>query len=84
MIHSMSGGVLSDGGIYFFAKVRFEDTVGWYLAPHGVKAGDRVLAPFRGESREGTVERTEVCTAQTAPVPIARANTIERVLPENA
>ena len=81
MIHSMSGGVLSDGGIYTFAKVRFEDTVGWYLAPRGVKAGDRVMAPFRGESREGVVERIESCTAQTAPVPPSRAQEIERILP---
>ena len=79
MIHSMSGGVLSDSGIYFFAKVRFEDTVGWYLAPRGVKAGDRVVAPFGTASREGVVERTETCTAQTAPVPVGRAREIERV-----
>ena len=80
MIHSMSGGVLSDGGIYYFAKVRLEETVGWYLAPRGVKAGDRVIVPFGGKSREGVVERTETCTAQTAPVPLSRAREIERVL----
>lgn len=81
MIHSMSGGVLSDGSIYTFAKVRFDGGVGWYLAPRGVKAGDRVLAPYRGEPREGAVERTENCTAQTAPVPLSRAQQIERILP---
>ena len=80
MIHSMSGGVLSDGMMYTFAKVRFEDTIGWYLAPRGVKAGDRVIAPVRGESREGVVERLEVCSAQTAPVPLSRVLQIERVL----
>ena len=80
MIHSMSGGVLSDNGIYTFAKVRFEDTVGWYIAPRGVKAGDRVMAPLRGVSREGRVERIETCTAQTAPIPLSRAQEIERVI----
>ena len=84
MIHSMSGGVLSDGSIYTFAKVRFEDGMGWYLAPRGVKAGDKVAAPYRGESCTGTVERTEVCSAQTAPVPLSRVQEIERVLSENA
>ena len=76
----MSGGVLSDGMMYTFAKVRFEDTVGWYLAPRGVKAGDRVLAPLKGTSAEGVVERLEACSKQTAPVPLSRAQEIERVL----
>lgn len=80
MIHSMSGGVLSDSGIYFFAKVRLADTMGWYLAPRTVKAGDRVIVPYGNTSREGVVERTETCTAQTAPVPVGRAREIERVL----
>ena len=80
MIHSMSGGVLSDGEIYFFAKVRLEERVGWYLAPRGVKAGDRVIVPFGEKSCEGVVERTESCTAQTAPISPRRAREIERVI----
>lgn len=82
MIHSLSGGVIADNGIYNFAKVRFEETPAWYLAPRGVKAGDRVLAPYGrdGAIKEGTVERVETCTAQTAPVPLSHAREIISVL----
>ena len=45
MIHSLSGGVLSDGGICFFAKVDVAGTPAWYLAPRRLEAGTRVVVP---------------------------------------
>ncbi len=73
MIHSLSGGVISDGNIYDFAKVRVEGAPRWYLNGCGAKEGDRVLVPVGYLSAEGVVERVESCTAQTAPVPVRRA-----------
>ena len=80
MIHSLSGGVLGDGGVYTFAKVRVEETPCWYLAPRGVKAGSRVRVPFGRGTAEGTVERVEACTPHTAPVPMNRAREILEIL----
>lgn len=81
MIHSLSGGVLSDGGVYTFAKVETQENTRWYLSPFPVKAGDRVSVPFglSGE-REGVVLKTEDCTAQTAPCSVKRAPEIIKVL----
>ena len=47
MIHSLAGGVLADGEIYTFAKVRAREEATWYLVPElvFVKEGDRVLVP---------------------------------------
>lgn len=83
MIHSLSGGTLSDGEIYTFAKVRAGETVLWCLAPMKVEAGDRVLVLCGREEVEGQVERVEHCTRQTAPVPMRAAREILLVLPKN-
>ncbi len=81
MIHSLSGGVLADNGIYTFVKVEVEGAPRWYLAGEfRVKAGDRVRVLFNGKECEGTVLRTEDCTRQTAPVPLNRAAAILAVL----
>lgn len=80
MIHSLSGGVLADGGNYLFAKVGICGTVRWYLAPFPVEAGERVLAPFGEELAEGVVLRTEMCTPQTAPCPMKRVRSLEKRL----
>ncbi len=82
MIHSLSGGVLADNTPKLFAKVEMGGAPCWYLSPFQVEAGDRVLAPFgrEGTLAEGTVLKTELCTPQTAPVPMKRARQIERVL----
>lgn len=81
MIHSLSGGVISDGGVYTFAKVETEGAPRWYVAPFPVKEGDTVIVPYGtyGE-RRGKVLKTENCTAHTAPVPLSRAQEILRVL----
>ncbi len=73
MIHSMSGGVLSDGSVYTFAKVEAGGVPRWYLAPFPVSEGMKVVVPCGRELAEGTVVRVETCTRQTAPVPVSRA-----------
>ena len=83
MIHSLSGGTLSDGEIYTFAKVRANGSVLWCLAPMKVETGDRVLILLEREETEGEVERVEHCTRQTAPVPMRAAREILSVLPKN-
>ncbi len=80
MIHSLSGGVLARNESMLFAKVEIEGAPHWYLAPFFVSAGDKVLAPLDGALAEGTVLRTELCTQQTAPVPVKRARAIEKKL----
>ena len=84
MIHSMAGGVLGDQGVYTFAKVETEGVPMWYLAPMPVAAGQRVVVPAGRASRavEGVVLRVETCTPHTAPVPVGRAKSILRVLPQ--
>ncbi len=77
MIHSLSGGVLSEGGLHRFAKVEVLGSPKWYLAPFPVEAGERVLAPVGGKSVEGTVLKVELCTAQTAPWPMNRIAELE-------
>ena len=64
MIHSLAGGVLADGEIYTFAKVRAGEEAMWYLVPEGHL------------TREGVVEKLERCTRQTAPVPMSRVKEI--------
>lgn len=82
MIHSLCGGVLSDGSVYTFAKISVEDAPYWYVTRIALSAGDRVLVPFgkRETPCEGTVMRVETCTAQTAPVPVARAKEVIKLI----
>ena len=84
MIHSLSGGVIADGTIYTFAKVRVGEVPMWFIAPFAVKAGDRVLVPLGGGTAEGEVERTENCSPATAPVSLKRAREILALLPKNS
>ena len=78
MIHSLAGGVLADGEIYTFAKVRAGEEAMWYLVPElvFVEEGDRVLVSEGHLTREGVVEKLERCTRQTAPVPMSRVKEI--------
>lgn len=71
MIHSLAGGVLSDGQIYTFAKISFGEETAWYIAPDllFLKEGDKVLVPKGHMSIEGTVVKLERGTKQTAPAP---------------
>lgn len=78
MIHSMSGGVLSEYDSYTFAKVCFdgEQQGYWYIADFDVSVGDRVSAPRfpSGSGAPATVIKIEPnVSGQVAPVPIKRA-----------
>ena len=82
MIHSLSGGVIADDGIYTFVKVDAEGTPRWYLAPvFRPKAGDRVRVPLGGGECVATVLRVESCSRQTAPVPLNRVQSILEIFP---
>lgn len=77
MIHSMSGGVLSEYGVYTFVKVRFdpEQTPYWYVSDFEVQEGDSVLAPFGASGlgkRAIVIKVEEGVSGQVAPVPIKR------------
>lgn len=84
MIHSLAGGVIADNELHTFLKVQAEDVPRWYLAPYALAPGRRVLVPVGhdGRAAEGVVLRTERCTRQTAPVPLVRARSVLRVLPD--
>ena len=76
MIHSMSGGVLSEYGTYTFVKVKFDgdDRPYWYVSDFEVEEGDRVSAPFGTTNKPATVLRVEHnVSGQVSPVPIRRA-----------
>ncbi len=78
MIHSLSGGVISDGGIYAFVKVEVEGAPRWYLSPaFTVKVGDRVIVECGGKRYTAEVLKVEKCTPQTAPCPMSRVREIE-------
>lgn len=84
MIHSLSGGVIADNGIYTFVKVDVAGMPRWFLSGGlRVKAGDRVRVPDVGGEKTGVVIRTEDCTPQTSPVPFKRAAAILAVAEEN-
>lgn len=80
MIHSLSGGVLSDKEVYAFAKVDVQGTPAWYLAPQKADVGAKVIVPFGSGRAQGEVVRVEYCTRQTAPVSLSRAKSILRVV----
>lgn len=80
MIHSMSGGVLSDNEVYTFVKVEVEGAPCWYLAPDHVQEGALVLVPHGYMSAQGRVLKVERCTQQTAPVPMKCAREILALL----
>lgn len=76
MIHSMSGGVLSEFDNYTFVKVVFDgSTPYWFVTDFEVSEGDRVLAPFGagGIGKAATVVKVENnVSGQVSPVPIKR------------
>lgn len=76
MIHSMSGGVLSEFDTYTFVKVAFEDGARpyWYVSDFAVSAGDTVTAPFGGGVKRATVITVEQnVSGQVTPIPLRSA-----------
>ncbi|MDE6557741.1 MAG: hypothetical protein K2K39_01400 [Clostridia bacterium] len=86
MIHSMSGGVISEYDNLIYVFVEIEDGIDkgvkrWYISPFiMVKAGDKVEVEVGGKLSRGQVLRVENVTKQTAPFPVNRTREIERIL----
>ena len=83
MIHSLSGGVLSENGKHTFVKVELGGNPYWFLSPFStVKVGDKVLVPFGKADlpTEAVVIKVEENTAQCAPVPMNRIKEIYQIL----
>lgn len=86
MIHSLSGGVICDVGVYSFAKVEllegFDQGLSfWYLNEFlELKEGDTVRVPRGRYIVLGKVVRIERNSAQTAPVPMNRILPIEEIV----
>lgn len=86
MIHSLSGGVITqyDKFTYVFVRIEggAEDGVKrWYISPFpAIKAGDRVEIPTVSGEGRAEVLRVEIVTAQTAPFPIKRTKEISGIL----
>ena len=83
MIHSLSGGIISENGKHTFVKVELNGMPYWYLSPFStVKEGDKVSVPFgRGDlPTETVVLKVEENTAQCAPVPMNRIKEIYQIL----
>ena len=86
MIHSMSGGVISEYDTLIYVFVEIEDGIDrgvkrWYISPFiTVKVGDKVEVEAGSKACRGTVIRVENVTKQTAPYPLNRTREIERIL----
>ena len=81
MIHSLSGGVMSDVQHVDFAKVEIEgEGVFWYISKiEGLKEGDKVIVPFGrdGEKVTGKVLRIDKnVSSQVSPIPFKHAKYI--------
>ena len=81
MIHSLSGGVMSDVQHVDFAKVEIEgEGVFWYISKiDGLKEGDKVIVPFGrdGEKVTGKVLRIDKnVSSQVSPIPFKHAKYI--------
>ncbi len=88
MIHSLSGGIITEYDTLIYVFVQIDDGIEqgakrWYISPFpSVRAGDRVEVPCgRAAKTCATVTRVERVTAQTAPFPVNRTAEIERILP---
>lgn len=89
MIHSLSGGVISEVGYHTFVKLTFDhpvygDRPYWYLCPFPeAEEGDSALAPVGRQNTllKGTIVKVERnVSAQCSPVPMNRIGTVERLL----
>lgn len=85
MIHSLSGGVICDVGIYSFAKVEYLEgfdagRIYWYLNEFPeLKEGNIVIVPCGRASVRAKVLRIEENSEQIAPIPMNRIRSIERI-----
>ena len=85
MIHSMSGGVMSEINFYDFAKIEVKDEgIFWYICDiAGIKEGQKVTIPFGRENKivEGIVLRIDKnVSSQNAPISVKRAKKVLSIL----
>ncbi len=86
MIHSMSGGVISnyENLIYVFVQIEEGADTGvkrWYISPFiHINVEDKVEVPCGSSVCAGKVLRVENVTAQTAPFPVKRTQEIFRII----
>ena len=86
MIHSMSGGVITeyDRLTYVFVEIAEGLDKGvkrWFISPTPkIKVGDKVKVEAARTECEAQVLRVETVTAQTAPFPVNRTHEIIKVL----
>lgn len=83
MIHSLSGGVISENGRYTFVKTELDGMPCWYLSPvSSIKVGDRISVPFgrAGLPREAVVLRVLEADRQCAPCPMNHIREIYEIL----
>lgn len=86
MIHSLSGGIISeyDTLIYVFTEIRDGAEKGvkrWYICPFlKIEKGNLVEVPALGGSATAEVLRVERVTKQTAPYPVNRTKEIEKII----
>lgn len=85
MIHSLSGGVISDDEQLTYVFVRTQDgRKRWYICPFfGVSEGSRVMVTMDGESLAAEVTRVEYVTKKTAPWPVNRTAQVEALVDDD-
>lgn len=81
MIHSLSGGIVSETQYVDFAKVSIEgEGIFWYISKiENLQAGDRVIVPFGKNLKnvEGKVLRVDKnVSSQVSPIPFRHAKYI--------
>ncbi|MBR1867573.1 MAG: hypothetical protein IJ800_03230 [Clostridia bacterium] len=83
MIHSLSGGVIKDGGRHTFVKVKFDDgEERWYLSDEfSPLNGMKVAVNYNGRVCVGKVVRVDTnLSGQATPIPVKRAESVISVI----
>ncbi len=82
MIHSLSGGVISDDEQLTYVFVCADDgRKRWYICPFfGVSEGDKVSVNMDGVTLTAEVTRVEYVTKKTAPWPVNRTAEVEAIV----
>ena len=83
MIHSLSGGVIKDGGRHTFVKVRHDDgEERWYISDEIAPLVDmKVAVEYGGGICVGRVVRVDAnLSGQATPVPVKKAGKIISVV----
>ena len=83
MIHSLSGGVIKDGGRHDFVKLKFQSgEERWYLSDEfSLSVGMKAIAFLNGKTQTGEVVRADSnLSAQATPVPLKTAEKIVNVV----